>query len=60
MTQIEQDIKEIKSSLEEIKRVLKAAGFTGNSPQKVVDISKKAREIKERLDKRNVSPTDRA
>lgn len=59
MTQAEQDIKEIKDQVGEILRILKISGFTGASPQKVVDIGKKAREIKERLDKRNVSPTDR-
>lgn len=53
MTELETDIKAIKDQVNEIMRILKNAGFTGTAPQKVVDITKKAREIKERLDRRN-------
>jgi hypothetical protein len=56
----DQDVQEIKSDLAEIKRMLRNAGLTHTAPEKVIDISKKAREIKERLDKRNGSPTNRA
>lgn len=53
MTELELDIKEIKESLAEIKDMLRKAGLTGRDPQKVLDFNKKAREIKERLDRRN-------
>lgn len=55
MTESERSINE---KLDEILRILKNAGFTSVSSHKVVNISKKAREIKERLEKRNGgSPT---
>ena len=55
----DKDVAEIKFELAEIKRILKNAGFTGQAPQKVIDIGKKAREIKERLDKRHGGSSDR-